>query len=139
MKKLTLILCLITTFVIGQNKDPVKENIITDDIPIQFNVLLDGKKVETDSICIGFVSKNSVKMQALINDYFTTYFKPNRVYHIVLTRVGYNKQIITLSTDGVNRQNTPTIDVYLSSTDKDCYLGLLKYNQILKKYINYTQ
>lgn len=136
MKKIILLLCLLTLGVKSQNKDPVKED---TDVPIEFNVLLDGKKVESDSICIGFVSKNSVKIQALINDSFTTYFKPNKLYHIIVTRHGYNKQIITLNTDSLNHKIRPVIDVYLSSTDKDCYLGMYKYNQLLNKYINYTQ
>jgi len=130
MKKLTLLLCLFSINLLAQDNSP------PDDVPIEFNILLDGKKIETDSVQIGFASTNSMHVHAMINDHFTTFFKVNREYWLIITHPHYNKQIIRLITN-TKPLEKGKLDVYLSSTDPDCYIGLYKYNSFLKKYINY--
>lgn len=129
MKKIIL-LCLLSFNLIAQDNSPPN-----DDVAIEFNIMLDGKKIETDSVQIGFVSTNSMQIHALINDHFTTYFKTDRSYWLVITHPHYNKQVIRLHTTNQSVKRSK-IDIYLSSTEPDCTIGEYKYNKLLKKYIN---
>jgi len=106
-----------------------------NEVKASFNVFLDNQKIETDSVMIGFVSNNSINTIAKINNTFTTFFKFDKVYHIVITHPHYNKQTLHVITD--KKEGIVSIDVYLSSKSPDCSIGYYKYNKILNKYINY--
>lgn len=106
-----------------------------NEVKASFNVFLDNQKIETDSVMIGFVSNSSIHTITTINDTFTTFFKSDKVYHIVITHPHYNKQTLRLITD--KKKGIVNINVYLSSKSPDCSIGYYKYNKILNKYIKY--
>jgi len=108
---------------------------IDNEIKASFNVFLDNQKIETDSVMIGFVSNNSIHTITTISDTFTTFFKSDKVYHIVITHPHYNKQTLRIITD--KKQGIVDINVYLSSKSPDCSIGYYKYNKFLNKYIKY--
>ncbi len=125
MKKLIL-LCLISLSSLGQIKKPQNE------IGVLFNIYLNDKKIESDSITI-IVNENK---PILITDAFITFFKKNRVYDITITSNNYNKHCFKLNTAILTAYNNK-IDIYLRSNQKDVYTENLQYNNLLKKYIIY--
>lgn len=131
MKKLILLCCLFTLNLTAQDNSPPND----EQVSIQFNVLLDGKKIETDSVQVGFVSHNSMQTHVLINDNFTTFFKANKTYWLVITHPKYNRQILKIFTYNIPEKTK--INIYLSSKDEDCYIGEYKYNSVLKKYVKH--
>ena len=144
MKKIILLsLFLISIVTHSQNISKTKEdkNIHqvlynqSNDVKATFNVYLDNKKVETDSVLIGSIYDSSTKTYSVINDQFDTFLLPNRVYNMIITHPNYNKQILKIITDKANEKLK--VNIYLSSKDPDCYLGYYKYNKLLKKYIKY--
>ncbi len=106
------------------------------DIEIQFNIFLDGKFTETDSVQIGFVAnKESIPMCAIINNDFKTFFRPNREYYIVITHPGYNKQILRLKTSENDLKRQGKVKVYLTKGTEICNIGIMRYSELLKSYI----
>lgn len=105
------------------------------EIKASFDVFLDNKKIETDSIVVGYVYTNSIKYHVVINDTFTSFLLPNETYHMVITHPNYNKQMLKIVTSNVYKDMK--INIYLSSKEPDCYIGYYKYNPILKKYMKY--
>lgn len=100
-----------------------------------FNIYLDHKKIETSKVLIGFVSYKDINHYSIVTDSFTTFFEPNRTYHMVITHPDYNKQMIRIVTSDEDMKIK--VDVYLSSKDPDCYIGYYKYSKTLKKYVQY--
>jgi hypothetical protein len=130
MKKLILALLLFSVNIRAQST-------ITNEheIEIQFNVYLDGKQIETDSVQIGTISGNKMPNLFTISNNFTTYFKPNRLYHIVVTHPKYDKQVLRLKTDSSQMKSGGHLDIYLRKGTDICYIGELRYNKLLKRYI----
>jgi hypothetical protein len=106
-----------------------------EDIRTEFSIYLDNTKVETDSVFIGFKKADSVHIYAKLNDEFTTWLKPNKVYSMYITHPGYNAQSLSIVTS--NKPDSIKIEVRLSRTEPNCYIGYYKYNKLLKKYTNY--
>lgn len=137
MKKSIIIalLSLFTISLVAQDNSPPKNKNLNNEIEIQFRVLLDGKDVETDSVKIGYVSINNKPNVVVINNQFTTYFKTNRYYQIVITHPEYNMQILRLKTDSIIPESKGYVTVYLQKNSSNCYIGELRYNKFLKRYI----
>jgi len=131
MKTLTLLICLFSINLLAQDNSPPNDN----EIEIQFRIYLDGKNVETDSVKIGYVSINSKPNIVVINNQFTTYFKPNRYYQIVITHPNYNMQILRLKTDSIPIKTGGYVNIYLQKNTPTCNIGELRYNKFLKRYI----
>lgn len=129
MKKLLILVCFMSNLLIGQTN-------LKKEITISFNIYLDNKKVETDSVLVGYYSKQVTNKYLIINDSFTTYLKPNTIYSMVITHPSYNKQIIRINTDSL-KSKINYIDVYLASNKSDKENNKLHYNNTLNKYIVY--
>jgi len=102
--------------IILSNQKIIAQDKTKDDIKISFNVYLDNKKVETDSIQVGFVSTHNKTLythHAYISNSFVTFFKPNRVYNMFISHPNYKKQIIKINTFKIK---SDSINVYLNKT-----------------------
>jgi hypothetical protein len=111
MKKIMMIMVILLVF---SSKSQTKNK--DDDIEISFNIYLDNKKTETDSVQVKFVSKNNKSLYVYptyITDSFITYFKPNRVYNMVISHPKYNNQIVKINTYKIKNK---TINVYLNKS-----------------------
>lgn len=129
MKKIFILIAILICIKI--NAQP-PNNIIKDNIPINFNIYLNGIKQETDSVLIATgASKSFIK----VPDNFTTFLAPNREYTFTITHPKYNKKIVKV-VPTIKDKNI-TCDIYLHIDKPDEYLGILKYNQYLKKYVAY--
>lgn len=105
------------------------------DIVAKFDVYLDNKKVESDSIYVGMCRTDASPEMLKICDRFTTFLEPNHTYKVVITRPGYNKQILKVEANASHKELN--FKIYLSRNEPDCFIGYLKYNKITNKYENY--
>jgi hypothetical protein len=114
----------------------VNTTLLSQDCRAKFVIYLDNQKVETDSVYIGLSALTTdPKIYSRVPDNFTTYLRPNRVYNIIITRPGYNKQRFKVDTNNKELD----LNIYLSSSSPDCYMGLIKYNKLLNKCVVYDQ
>lgn len=148
MKKILILSLILLSFIINNTLYSQKNNKVKEykdsyvishneplDIKASFNIFLDNKKIETDSVLIGSVHDTSAKTYSIINDSFDTYLLPNKTYNMIVTHPNYNKQILKIITNKTNENLK--VEIYLSSKDPDCYIGYYKYNITLRKYIQY--
>ena len=110
-------MCLLTMFVNAQNKEPTKE------ISVNFNVFLDNKKIESDSIYVSLHNHNYTvdKIHYIrITDSFVTFFKVNKIYNFVITHPRYNKVIVKINTFKID---SAKYNIYLSSNKSNEYIN----------------
>jgi hypothetical protein len=96
-----------------------------ESLKVDFNVYLDYKKVESDSI---FVSQNGSPV-VKITDSFVTWLLPNKKYKFIISYSSFNKQIIEIDTNNSKRDSL-SIRLYLSKNNKEystCYNGYFNY------------
>jgi hypothetical protein len=133
MKKFTTLLVLLSLTINIIAQPPNK--IIDTDVKACFSIYLDGKKVETDDVLVGFKSFDSLHMYAKINDEFTTYLKANKTYEMIITHTDYERQIIRITT--ANKADSLFIKLDLNKGKDMSFAGSYKYNEVLNKYIRY--
>lgn len=108
-------MCLTTMLINAQNKDPV------EDFKVKFNVYLNDKKVETDSVLVGFYNPSTTEYFMKITDDFVTYFKYNQTYNMMITHPNYNKVIIKIRIKSPN--DLAYYNIYLNSNEPTKYIN----------------
>jgi len=123
MKKIIL-LCLLSLNLMCQNKE----------VKINFDVYLDNKKIETDSIQVSFNSKTLIYNYILINDKFSTFILPDKVYNITISHPNYSKIILNLQSEKLKEVN---LKINLTKNEQDIAFKQVKFNKFIKT-INYN-
>jgi hypothetical protein len=133
MKKFTTLLVLLSLTINIIAQPPNK--LIDKEVKACFSIYLDGKKIETDDVLVGFKSFDSLHMYAKINNEFTTWLKTNKTYEMIVTHTDYEKQVIRVTTD--SKSDSLFIKLDLNKGNDMIFVGNYKYNDKLNKYIRY--
>jgi hypothetical protein len=110
----------------------------TEEVKVSFNILINDQKIETNDIRIEIVNVNrETSSKSVVPDSFDTFFKYDRIYLVTISRLGYCKKTIELSTYCPKDNYNLFLNFNLKPNEPDQYMGKLAYNEDIKGFMKY--